>query len=78
VVVAVAAAAGWQTQIVADREGGRKRPQAEKQNQEDGKAAPHLRFMLHDGRGIGQVMGSGQVSSGYSVFDALTRGNAGV
>lgn len=45
----VAAAAGRQARIVIGMESGRERPQAEKQNEQDGERAPHLEFMLHEG-----------------------------
>jgi hypothetical protein len=44
----VTAAAGRQACVVAPGKECRKRPQTEEQNQEDGKPAPHLEFMLHE------------------------------
>ena len=44
----VAAAAGRQTRIAAGVEGGRKRPQPEEENEEDGERTPHLAFILHE------------------------------
>jgi hypothetical protein len=43
-----AAAAGRQTRIAAGVEGGRKRPQPEEENEEDGERTPHLAFILHE------------------------------
>ena len=44
----MAAAAGRQARIVAGIESGRKRPQPEEQNEEDGERAPHLGSILHE------------------------------
>jgi hypothetical protein len=49
----VTAAAGRQARVViAGWEHGRKRPEPEDQNQEDGNPAPHLEPMLHDNQAI--------------------------
>lgn len=48
VVRSVPPAAGRQSGVVAGFERGRKRPEPEEQDQEDGKSAPHLQLMLHE------------------------------
>lgn len=48
VVRPVAAAARRQARVLAAVDKGRQRPESEKQNQEDGEAAPHLKLMLAD------------------------------
>jgi hypothetical protein len=44
----VAAAAGRQARIFAGSERGRKRAEAEEENQQNGKRAPHLGLMVHE------------------------------
>lgn len=44
----VTAAAGWQARVVAGVKSRCERPQPEEQDEEDGKRAPHLVFMLHE------------------------------
>jgi hypothetical protein len=49
----VTTAAGRQARVVlAGWEHGRKWPEPEEQNQEDGSPAPHLELMLHDCQAI--------------------------
>jgi len=68
VVRSVTAAAGRQARVFTAGEGVGKRPQAEEQNQEDGKSAPHLGLMVQDGRLFKELTRYGQLSSGYSAF----------
>ena len=45
---AVPPAARWQARVRAAIDEGRQRPEPEKQDEENGEAAPHLKFMLAD------------------------------
>lgn len=76
----VAAAAGGQARVVVGCERGRKRPQPEKQNEEDGESAPHLQLMVHEelaGQGTGSFDAGVRYHRFIADFQLQMRGNAG-
>jgi hypothetical protein len=70
VVGALAAAAGGQARVFLSGQRGGKWAKAKEENEEDGKGAPHLDFIVHEG----QVSGNGSGNRGVAVsYDRVIR-----
>lgn len=65
---ALAAAAGGQARILAGFERGRERTDAEQQDQQDGKRAPHLELIVHQSADLRNEGANRYLAVGYHRF----------